>query len=136
MDSDTRQTRWLLAAAALLCALIIGYNVLFVPQVTLTAVVYTDVSSNSSFPLSSAQPVSEGEREAYEPEPVAALVNINTADAQQLETLPNIGPVTAQRIIEYRKMIGGFQSTEELMQVDGIGEKTFSSLQALVTTGE
>lgn len=127
---DNRQIRWLIAVSVVLCALMIGYNVLFVPQVTLTTVVHTDESSP---PVRSA---SASDAEAYEPEPVAGLVNLNTADAKELQTLPNIGPATAKKIIEYREMVGGFQSTEELMEVDGIGEKTFSQLQELVTTAE
>lgn len=134
MDQDARQVRWLLAVAIILCALMIGYNVLFVPQVTLTAVVKTDLSSAAQAAGFSA-PDDASQPEGYEPEPVeqTALVNLNTADAEELETLPGIGPATAQKIIAYRESVGAFQSTEELMQVYGIGEKTFEKLKELVT---
>ena len=134
MDQDARQVRWLLAVAIVLCALMIGYNVLFVPQVTLTAVVKTDLSSAAQAAVPSA-PDDVSQPEGYEPEPVeqTALVNLNTADAEELETLPGIGPATAQKIIAYRESVGAFQSTEELMQVGGIGEKTFEKLKELVT---
>jgi competence protein ComEA len=61
-----------------------------------------------------------------------APVNINTATAQQLETLPGIGAATAQRIIEYRQKTGGFKKAEELMNIRGIGEKSFLKLKPLV----
>ena len=54
-----------------------------------------------------------------------APVNLNTATASQLETLPGIGPATAKRIVEYREKNGGFKKIEELMNVRGIGEKSF-----------
>jgi len=63
-------------------------------------------------------------------------VNINTADATELDKLPGIGPVKAADIIAYRDSNGGFQSIEELKEVKGIGDKTFENLKDLVTVGE
>jgi competence protein ComEA len=60
-------------------------------------------------------------------------VNINTADAAQLESLPGIGPATAQSIIDYREEHGAFKSTEELKDVKGIGDKKFDAIKDLVT---
>ena len=60
-------------------------------------------------------------------------VNLNTATAEQLETLPGIGAATAKRIIEHRQKAGGFKKIEELMNVKGIGEKSFLKLKPLVT---
>lgn len=57
---------------------------------------------------------------------VNAIVNINTADIEELKTLTGIGDVKAAGIIKYREENGGFQSVEELTKVDGIGEKTLS----------
>lgn len=56
-------------------------------------------------------------------------VNINTADAKALDTLPGIGPATAERILDYRKEHGAFQSTEELKQVRGIGDVKYEKLK-------
>jgi len=64
-----------------------------------------------------------------------ALVNINTATATELETLPRIGPVTAQRIIEYREANGPFEAIEDIQNVPGIGPATFEGLKDLITVG-
>ena len=61
-----------------------------------------------------------------EPEPetapaITGPLNINTATAEQLDTLPGIGPVLAQRIVDYRTANGGFRAVEELLNVSGIG---------------
>ena len=60
-------------------------------------------------------------------------VNINTASATQLDSLPGIGPTYAARIIEYRNTHNLFKNIEELKNVKGIGDKTFQKLQNLVT---
>lgn len=62
-----------------------------------------------------------------------AKVNINTADAAALETLPRVGPAMAQRIIAWRTKNGRFRSIQDLRSVSGIGDATFSQLEPLVT---
>ncbi|MCR4375416.1 MAG: ComEA family DNA-binding protein [Acidobacteria bacterium] len=64
--------------------------------------------------------------------PAPASININTATAVELEALPGVGAATAARILEYRQKNGGFKKIEELMNVRGIGEKTFLNLKALI----
>ena len=66
----------------------------------------------------------------------ASVVNLNTATASQIATLPGIGEKAAERIIEYREKNGGFKKVEELMNVKGIGEKSFLKLKPLVTLGD
>jgi len=61
------------------------------------------------------------------------LVNINTATVDELTSLPGVGPATAARIVEYREKNGGFKKVEDLMNVRGIGEKTFLKLKPLIT---
>lgn len=59
-------------------------------------------------------------------------ININRADAALLETLPGIGPSKAARIIEYREANGSFKNIEDIMNVSGIGPKTFDSIKDLI----
>src|ERR1051325_8033514 len=63
----------------------------------------------------------------------AAPVNLNTATAAQLDALPGVGKATAERIIEYRQKNGGFKKNEELMNVKGVGEKSFLKLKPYIT---
>jgi len=67
------------------------------------------------------------------PGTAGAKVNINTADAATLETLPRVGPAMAARIIAWRETNGRFTAIEDLMSVTGIGEKTFEGFKDLVT---
>ena len=62
------------------------------------------------------------------------LLNINTASAEELQTLPNIGVQMAQRIVDYREQHGKFASVEALQKVKGIGAKTLEKLRPLVDT--
>ena len=66
----------------------------------------------------------------------AAIVNLNTATLTQLQTLPGIGARTAQAIVDHRQKNGGFKKIEELMNVKGIGEKSFLKLKPLITVAE
>lgn len=63
------------------------------------------------------------------------LVNINTADSERLQTLPRIGPVLAERVINYRQEHGPFTTVDDLILVKGIGEATLERLRPLTTVG-
>ncbi len=63
------------------------------------------------------------------------LVDINLATLEELDTLPDIGPVTAQRIIDYRTTNGLFTSIDGLLEVSGIGPVTFGKIKGYVTVG-
>lgn len=60
-------------------------------------------------------------------------ININTATLQELESLPGIGPALAGRIVQWRKDNGSFQSSEDLQEVSGIGQKLFSDIRERIT---
>lgn len=68
-------------------------------------------------------------------QPVDGLINLNTADQSQLEELPGIGPAKAKQIIQYRQENGSFSSVYQLLEVSGIGSKTFEGLKDAVTVG-
>ncbi|MFI2782818.1 helix-hairpin-helix domain-containing protein [Streptomyces sp. ALB3] len=63
----------------------------------------------------------------------AATVSLGTATVEQLETLPGVGPVLAQHIVDYRTEHGGYRSVDELREVNGIGDRRFADLRPLVT---
>ena len=62
-------------------------------------------------------------------------VNINSASVEQLSQLRGIGPAIAQRIIDYRDANGNFRSVEDLLNVRGIGVKTFENIKGAITVG-
>ena len=85
--------------------------------------------------LALTTPVSAQDKPA-KPKPVVLSttpLNLNTATVAQLEALPGVGAKTAQLIVEHRQKNGGFKKIEELMNIKGIGEKSFLKLKPMVT---
>jgi competence protein ComEA len=85
-------------------------------------------------------PGASAQEKPEKPKPAAAAsastpINLNTATAAQLETLPGIGSRTAQLIVEHRQKNGNFKKVEELMNIKGIGEKSFLKIKPMVTVG-
>ena len=70
------------------------------------------------------------------PPPSGEKVNINTAGVDELVTLPGIGKAYAERIVEYRQKNGPFKKVEDIVNVRGIGEKTFERIKDRLTTGK
>lgn len=92
-----------------------------------TQVLVVKTGAPASAPVSGA-PAAPGA-----PGTPGGLVNINTADPTELETLPGIGEVIAQRIVDHRTANGPFASVEELLEVSGIGDAILGSIRELVT---
>jgi competence protein ComEA len=87
--------------------------------------------------LIATAPAASAQEKAEKPKPASSAtpINLNTATAAQLETLPGIGTRTAQLIVEHRQKNGNFKKVEELMNIKGIGEKSFLKIKPMVTVG-
>lgn len=81
-----------------------------------------------------AQTPARAKAETSAPKP-SLTVNVNTATAAEFEQLPGIGAKVAARIVDYRTKKGPFKKIEELMNVQGIGEKSFLKLRPQLTVG-
>jgi competence protein ComEA len=98
----------------------------------LSFVAMAALSAGQSSPAASPTPAS---RAAVTPVAATAAVNLNTASSSELASLPGIGPKTAERILEYRQKNGPFKKIEDLMNVRGIGEKSFLKIRSRLTVG-
>jgi competence protein ComEA len=98
----------------------------FASRFVLAAVLLT-----AALPALAAEGKNDGKTEGKK----GSVVNVNAADAAQLALLPRVGPSVAQRIVDYRKKNGPFKSTDDLMLVQGIGEKTYALIKPYVSTG-
>ena len=89
-------------------------------------------------PFESAAPETESEsrENAGSGDSVSFPININTATSAQLENLPGIGPVIAQRIVDYRNAYGPYTSPGHLINVSGIGEKRLAAIWDYITIGD
>jgi competence protein ComEA len=93
------------------------------------------VATGLALAMAAALLVSGPAMAAGKPAPTAK-VNLNTASVEQLTTLPGVGPKLAARIVEYRQKSGAFRSTQELMNVKGVGEKNFAKIESWLSVGE
>ena len=101
-------------------------------RTTIATVLAIGVTVLIALPALAANLQSQSPPPAAASAPTKPAINLNTATVDQLETLPGIGRKTAERIIEYRTKAGSFKRIEELMNVKGIGEKSFLKLKPLI----
>lgn len=97
-----------------------------------TAAVSSAAASEAPAPEASPAPAEEP---VLEEVLVEKSVDINQASLEELDRLPGIGPALGQRIIDYREQNNGFYDIEEIMEVSGIGEKTFQKLEPYIYVG-
>jgi competence protein ComEA len=85
----------------------------------------------------SVQALAQGAATSSDPKAVkpSTIINLNTATVAELEVLPGIGAKVAARIVEYRTNKGPFRKIEDLMNVQGVGEKSFLKLRPQLTVG-
>jgi competence protein ComEA len=108
---------------------------LFLLLAIVSIAVIPSAAQSASGTAKAAKPAAAG-KAARPAATAAAPVNINTATQAQLESLPGIGAKAAERIVEYRQKNGHFKKVEDLMNVKGIGEKSFLKLKPLLTLTE
>ena len=87
-----------------------------------------------ALPLAAASTTRQAHAPKVASKAPAHAINLNTASATELMQLPHIGQKTAERIILFRKEHGAFRRPEELMNVTGVGEKSFAQLRPFLTT--
>lgn len=116
----------LLVGACLFLALLIGF---FIGRNAARPTIEIERLTETKAQLASQTTTAPAETEAAYP------VNINTATAEQLQTLPGIGPALAQRIVDYRQTNGLFTSLSELTMVEGIGIAKLEAILDYITLG-
>ncbi len=95
--------------------------------------IYTSKEGPVSFVKGEATQGVEGNASVPTAPQQNVLISINKASLEDLDSLPGIGEVIAQRIIDYRNRVAGFKTVEEIMEVSGIGEVKYNNIKGLIS---
>lgn len=128
---EEKQITFLIGTALFLCFLILGYAAFFASPVQLYTVLPITESQDESFLVESSD-VSIYSNDSNEII-LSDKININTATLLELTEIPGVGEVIAQRILEYRQKHHLFADIQELLDIDGIGQKKFEKMEPYVT---
>jgi len=142
---------FLIALGLIFAGMVIIFNAIYTPPVTVIPIVYetqsssalatSDFSSQSNTPAVKSNPAKTQNEDLPENTQSITtgktnnngLININTASLAQLKNLKGVGDVIGERIIAYRNENGGFKSIEDIKNVKGIGEATFEKIRPFIT---
>ena len=127
-----KQAWFVIGIACLLCAGMILYSMFFTDPWVGGEGAPPEVFSLASGVSAVSQTSDTASGAASSSEPQEKL-DLNTATQEELDALPGIGPVKAEAILQYREESGPFRTVEEIMEVEGIGEKTLEQLRPYVT---
>ncbi|WP_099204188.1 ComEA family DNA-binding protein [Scatolibacter rhodanostii] len=133
---EDKQVTLLIGVGLFFCMLILGYATFYAQPIQLYAVTNSPATTQSGFDDTTWNSSVSSLAETSFLEENFRLININTATLLELMELEGIGESTAKKIIQYREENGPFSESSELLNISGIGEKKFASIEPYVTVNE
>ena len=132
LDAKKKQLREQIGVV-LLALVLVGSGVLLLKQKDTPATFTAGTPAAATDPTTNAN--AKTEQAAAQPTSAtkAAPVNINKAGLEELDTLPGVGPATAQKILDYRTQNGDFTTTDGIMDVSGIGPSKYAQMKDLIS---